>query len=118
MSVRVLSSLGSLAAAAAAAAALGALGGCMLSDAPPASSDPVGTITPPPAPTVEVDAGADAAGELCPPRTKRECMTTFVTAGQVRDCRFSFEWCKADGSGWHPCGKQGKDANGVAIAPD
>jgi len=81
----------------------------------PAASDELGTADPVRPPT----SAEDAAAEACPPRTKRECMQTFVGAdGKMIDCRPSFEWCRADGSGWHPCGKARTGANGEDVAPD
>lgn len=93
-------------------AASALLAACSAADRPPAA-DFAGEVTPPPVgagsatpsePTI--DAGADAdAGDSCPPRSKRECMTTFRTVtGQVQSCSQSFQWCRADGTGWHKCG--------------
>lgn len=49
--------------------------------------------------------GGSEDSEPCPPRTKRECMVLFRTiSGQTQYCTQSFQWCRADGNGWHKCG--------------
>lgn len=84
---------------------------CSSSDHPPAA-DFAGEVPPPPIATdggpgePSVDAGSNPTeSESCPPRTKRECMTSFKTiAGKVQSCTQSYQWCRGDGSGWHNCG--------------
>ncbi|MBS2019819.1 MAG: hypothetical protein JST00_43550 [Deltaproteobacteria bacterium] len=88
------------------------LAACSAADRPPAA-DFAGEVPAPPVPTGSAtpnepttDAGKDASAEdSCPPRSKRECMTTFRTVtGQVQTCSQSIQWCRADGTGWHKCG--------------
>ena len=84
------------------------------SDGAPAPAADFSTQGPQPViPVVDEDAGtneptADGGGEAnepCPPRSKRECMTTFRTlTGQLQNCNQSYQWCRGDGKGWHKCG--------------
>src|SRR5262249_49564837 len=102
--------------------------GCGAQARPP-ELEQEGEITPPAAAALEAEKATSAGpvddasssgnesantanpnNEECTPRTKRECILTFRTpSGEIAECRASFEWCRADGHGWHPCGKSGVD---------
>lgn len=67
--------------------------------APPALITEAGAGEPTP------DGGPLVEAEDCPPRSKRECMTAFLSiGGKVQACTQSVQWCRADGKGWHKCG--------------
>lgn len=87
---------------------------------PDAPAEELGRITPPAAITFdEPPAASDEDDATCRPRTKRECMQVVRTAeGLAIVCRESFEYCRADGTGYHPCGHFGVGDRGEPVAPD
>ncbi|MBX3187122.1 MAG: hypothetical protein KF819_08910 [Labilithrix sp.] len=88
---------------------------CSAADAHPPPSTESGQIGPPNAANPDPDAGA----ERCAPRTMRECTQTFHgDDGSLLYCRPSFEFCRADGAGWHKCGRFSKSPKGEMIPPD
>lgn len=93
-------------------------------DRPPPSGDPSQPLVPPSPPATSNDGEsaptgtASATGDVCPPRTKRECQLTYRLAdGTTLDCGISVQWCRADGAGWLPCGRTRRSAHGEDIPP-
>jgi hypothetical protein len=41
----------------------------------------------------------------CTPRQRRECWRYWIGFGHVPLCEKSIQYCRADRTGWHPCGE-------------